>query len=68
MRLVFIAAAIATCAFLAGGCSQENCLKKYGYNSCDHLRKAMNLKNSDEAQRFLDICKKCGCGDCGDTK
>jgi hypothetical protein len=67
MKKLIVLAAVCAMALMIGGCSKESCLKKYGYDNCDHLRKALNLKDSDEAQKFLDICKKCGCGDCGDV-
>jgi hypothetical protein len=68
-KLIVLAAACAIALMIGiSGCSKESCLKKYGYDNCDHLRKALNLKDSDEAQKFHDICKKCGCGDCGDKQ
>ena len=41
----------------------EKCLEKYGYSSCENLKKAFNLQNSDEAIKYHDIQVKCGCKD-----
>jgi hypothetical protein len=64
MKRIFVAVAVASIAFMVCSCSQEGCLKKYGYTSCDHLSKALNLQDNDEALKFHSICKECGCPGC----
>lgn len=58
VRLVLIAGVM-----MLGVCSKESCLKKYGYSSCEHLRKALNLQDKDEAIKYNMITKECGCED-----
>ena len=55
---------LAVCALFIGACSKDACLKKFGYSSCDHLKKALNLQDSDEALKYHSICKQCGCPEC----
>jgi hypothetical protein len=42
-------------------CGKDNCLKRKGYSSCEDLKSAFNLQDKDEAIRYLDIAKQCGC-------
>lgn len=53
--------AIAVCAIAVVSCSQESCLKKKGYSSCEDMKKAFNLQDNDEAIRYHDLAKGCGC-------
>lgn len=43
-------------------CQNTNkCLQKYGYQDCEHLKQALNLQDNDEAIKYHNIKKKCGC-------
>jgi hypothetical protein len=58
--IAFAALCIAL-AFCVSCTNTEKCLQKAGYQDCDHLRKAVNLQNKDEAIKYHDLCVKCGC-------
>jgi hypothetical protein len=57
----FIAFCIIAAFFFSCSTNTEKCLQKLGYQDCEHLKKAFNLQNKDEAIRYHDICVKCGC-------
>jgi hypothetical protein len=58
--IAFVAVCFAL-AFCVSCSNSEKCLQKLGYQDCEHLRKAVNLQDKDEAIKYHDICVKCGC-------
>jgi hypothetical protein len=60
-RFIACAAACVVLAFCMSCTNTNKCLEKAGYSDCDHLRKALNLQNKDEAIKYHDLCVKCGC-------
>jgi hypothetical protein len=60
-RFIAFAAVCVALALCASCGNTEKCLQKAGYQDCDHLRKAVNLQNKDEAIKYHDLCVKCGC-------
>ncbi len=60
MRKVLFIASV--CAFFIGACgTKEDCLKKYGFKSCDDLKTGLNLQDKDEAIKYHKIVTDCGC-------
>jgi len=50
------------CFFMVVGCSKENCLKKYHFDSeAEFCKRYQETTDKDEAIKLHDIGKQCGC-------
>jgi hypothetical protein len=65
MKKALVVAAIVTAAslFVIGCQNNAQCLKKYGFTSCEELVKAYNTMDTDDALKVHAIRKECGCPD-----